>query len=151
MADEKPRYWIPSRRIIPWISRTHVALYKLTGGLVGAKLRGKPGLLLRTTGRKTGQIHTVCLPYLPDGDDKIVVASFAGAPQHPAWYLNLAANPIVTVRDRGRVYTATATTVGGADRPAMWQRVVDDAPWYADYQVLTDREIPLVVLSPAPG
>ncbi len=63
----------PPRWLIPWISRVHVALYKLTAGRIGGKLAGKPGLLLRTIGARTGKAHTVCLPYLPLDGDRVVV------------------------------------------------------------------------------
>jgi deazaflavin-dependent oxidoreductase (nitroreductase family) len=136
----------PPRWSIPWISRTHVALYKLTGGVIGANLAGKPGILVRTIGAKSGKVHTVCLPCVRDGDDRLIVASYAGGPRNPAWYHNLRAHPEIVVRDRRRVFMARAEVVGENDRPRVWQLVVDDAPWYADYQTRTTRLIPVVRL-----
>jgi len=123
-----------------------VAFYKLTSGKVGSDLAGKPGLLLRTTGRRSGKPHTVCLPYLPDENSKVVVASFAGADHHPAWFHNLKANPDVIVRDKRDVYWAKAKVVEGEDRPQLWDKVVNDSPWYGEYQTKTERQIPLVRL-----
>ena len=136
----------PPRWLIPWISRTHVALYKLTSGRVGAKLAGKPGILVRTTGARSGKVHTICLPFLPYEGDRVIVASFGGGPKNPAWYHNLRAHPDVVVRDRGRVFWAHATVVEGDERPAVWDAVVADAPWYATYQTRTTRTIPLIRL-----
>jgi deazaflavin-dependent oxidoreductase (nitroreductase family) len=143
-SEKTPPLWL-----IPWISRTHVALYKLTGGRIGATLAGKPGLLLRTVGRKSGEAHTVCLPFLRVGDDRVIVASYGGGPKNPAWYHNLAdrsANPEVIVRDRGQVFWAVADVLTGDDHAATWALVVDDAPWYGSYQTRTTRQIPLVKL-----
>ncbi len=140
-------YWTPPGWLIPWISRTHVVIYKLTRGKVGGRAAGMPCLLLRTTGRRSGKAHTVCLSYLPDGDSMVIVASFGGADQHPAWYHNLRANPEVTVQDGGRVFTASAQTITGAERERVWEERVASAPRYSHYQERTDREIPLVRLT----
>jgi len=137
----------PPRWLIPWISRAHVVLYKLTSGRVGGTLAGKPGLLLRTIGARTGTAHTVCLPYLPLDGDRVIVASYAGAPRHPAWFFNLRANPEVIVRDRRQVFLADARILEGAEYADVWAAVVADAPWYADYQSRTERRIPLVRLA----
>ena len=81
--------WTPPGWLIPWISRTHVVLYKLSAGKVGSHVDGMPCIVLRTIGRRSGKPHTVCLSYLPDGDSMVVVGSFGGAEHHPAWYHNL--------------------------------------------------------------
>ena len=139
--------WTPPDWLIPWISRTHVVLYKLTTGKIGSHADGMPCILLRTIGRRSGKPHTVCLSYLPDGDSMVVVGSFGGAEFNPAWYHNLQANPEVIVRDRERVFWATAETLTGEEREALWETRIASAPRYARYQERTDREIPLVRLS----
>ena len=144
MDLSRVREWTPPHRLIPWISRTHIVLYRLTRGRVGGHVDGMPCILLRTTGRRSGKPHTVCLSYLPDGDSMIVVGSYGGAEHHPAWYHNLVANPEVVVQNRGRVFPATAETLTGDERAAVWQERVASAPRYARYQQSTDREIPLV-------
>jgi deazaflavin-dependent oxidoreductase (nitroreductase family) len=136
----------PPRWLIPWISRTHVALYKLTSGRIGAKLAGKPGILVRTVGARSGKAHTICLPYIPYEGDRVIVASFGGGPNNPAWYHNLRANPDVAIRDRGRVFWAHASEITGDERARVWAIVVADSPWYAQYQTRTTRTIPLVRL-----
>ena len=147
MSGQSLEDWTPPHWLIPWISRTHVVLYKLSAGKVGGHVAGMPCILLRTIGRRSGKPHTVCLSYLPDGDSMIVVGSYGGGEHHPAWFHNLQANPEAIVRDRERVFWATAETLGGADRDAAWDARIISAPRYAHYQELTDREIPLVRLS----
>ena len=140
-------YRTPPVWLIRWISRTHVAIYKLSRGRVGGRIDGMPCLLLRTVGRRSGRPHTVCLSYLPDGDSMVVVGSFGGADRHPAWYHNLRANPQVIVQEGERVFAATAETITGAEREAVWQARIEGAPRYVHYQQRTDREIPLVRIS----
>ena len=140
-------FWTPPGWLIPWISRTHVVIYKLSRGKVGGRVEGMPCILLRTIGRRSGKPHTVCLSYLPDGDSMVIVGSFGGADRHPAWYHNLRANPEVIVQDGGRVFAATAETITGAERERVWKERVAGAPRYAHYQERTEREIPLVRLS----
>ena len=105
-------------------------------------------LLLTTTGRKTGVARTVPLPYFPHPEGYAVVASFAGNPKNPAWFDNLVANPTVQVQVKARRFQARATPAGPAERPALWSRIVAAAGQYADYQRITPREIPVVVLRP---
>ena len=94
MSDQKAEeFETPERKDIPGITRGHVAAME-------ASVDGEPEevwvmfnmahLLLRTIGRRSGRVHKVALPYWIDTDGSpIVVGSFAGAPKHPAWYLNL--------------------------------------------------------------
>jgi deazaflavin-dependent oxidoreductase (nitroreductase family) len=133
------------------ITRTMVFAYRRTGGLIGGNLRGLPGILMTTTGRRSGEPRTVHLPYIPDGDDLIIVASFAGGPRNPAWYHNLTSHPEVLVQFRRDVFPATATRITGSDLEPMWRLVVEFGPWYADYRSATDRDIPLVRLHRTTG
>jgi deazaflavin-dependent oxidoreductase (nitroreductase family) len=126
----------------------HVALYRLTGGRIGGRVYGAPVLLLTARGRKTGKARTTPLLYLQDGDRLVVVASKGGAPRHPAWFLNLAANPEVTV-ERGRERLAMrAREADDEERARYWPQVVAMYPGYEKYQQKTSRRIPLVVLEP---
>jgi deazaflavin-dependent oxidoreductase (nitroreductase family) len=107
-------------------------------------------VLLRTIGRRSGQEHKVALPtwFDPEGR-RVVVASFAGAAQHPAWYLNLsdrAANPEVRCRVAGGEYWSEPEILDGDEYDRVWALLVADRAWYADYQQRTDRRIPLVRL-----
>ena len=137
----------PPMWLIPWITRTHIAIYKLTNGKLASDMAGFPGILLRTVGRRSEKPHTVCLPYLPDGEDMVVVASYAGGPKHPAWYHNLKAEPNVIIREKAKVFWAKAETVEGEDYKKLWTEMIEKGPWYEGYQEKTDRKIPLVRLS----
>jgi deazaflavin-dependent oxidoreductase (nitroreductase family) len=136
----------PSGRALQLITAAHLRVYRWTGGLIGGEAGGLPTLLLTTTGRKTGMARTVPLPYFAHPEGVVVVASFAGNPKNPAWYENLAANPDVEVQIKARRFRAVASAAGPDERPAIWARVVAAGPMYADYQKVTPREIPVVVL-----
>jgi deazaflavin-dependent oxidoreductase (nitroreductase family) len=126
----------------------HVALFRLTGGRIGGKAFGAPVLLLTARGRKTGRDRTTPLLYLQDGDRLVIVASKGGAPRHPAWFLNLAANPEVTVeRGRERV-PVRAREADDDERARYWPQIVAMYAGYEKYQQKTSRRIPLVVLEP---
>jgi deazaflavin-dependent oxidoreductase (nitroreductase family) len=78
-----------------------------------------------------------------------VVASKGGAPEHPAWYLNLVANPTVKVQVKADKFTAHAHTATAEERAKLWPKMVEIYGPYADYQKKTDRQIPVVVLKRA--
>jgi F420H(2)-dependent quinone reductase len=133
------------------VLRVHEALYKATDGRVGHGMIGVPCLLLRTTGRKSGQTRTISLVYARDGDDYVVVASKGGADENPAWLLNLRANPDVEVQVGRKRQKARAREVTSADPDyqRLWKLVNDNNRGrYDGYQKLTQREIPLAVLTP---
>ena len=133
-------------KVAKFLATQHVKMYRMTGGrFVGNP--GAPSLLLTTTGRKSGEPRTTALFYLPDGDRQILVASYAGDVRNPQWYLNLAANPTVTVQVGKNVRTTTATLVTGPERAALWPRLTENWPGYQDYQNRTERELPVVVLN----
>ena len=91
------------------------------------------------------------LPYFPHPEGFAVVASFAGGPKNPAWYDNLIEHPEVEVQIKARRFRAIATTAGPDERPAIWARIVAEAPLYADYPKITTREIPVVILREITG
>jgi deazaflavin-dependent oxidoreductase (nitroreductase family) len=104
---------------------------------------------LITTGRKTGQEHEVTIYAFPDGDDLVVVGSYAGRPRDPDWAANLKANPSAKVR-RGQDWVEHhVREVDGPERERLWAIVVEAFPMYETYQRRTDRVIPLFVLEPA--
>lgn len=138
-----------------WI-KNHVARYIATNGADGylwdASLGGGKGmiatLLLTTVGRKSGRVLTLPLIFGRSGTDYVVVASKGGAPAHPAWYLNLQANPKVQLQVKAEKLTALAHTADAAERAVLWPKMVEIYAPYADYQVKTQRQIPVVVLRP---
>ena len=134
------------RIVIKAIATLHRFMYRVSGGKLGKSFFGSPILLLTTTGRRTGRPRTWPLTYLPEGDRLIIIASNGGQLNHPAWYLNLRANPRVSVQLGDRVHTMVAQTTEGGERARLWSRVVEEYPVYAEYQSKTDRQIPVVVL-----
>jgi deazaflavin-dependent oxidoreductase (nitroreductase family) len=131
------------------LSTFHRVIYQATGGLLGRRLVGNDMLLLTTRGRRTGEPHTVPLLYLRDGGRLLVVASYGGRDRHPAWYLNLIADPAVTAKVGATTTPFIARTVSAPERRSWWPRVVAAYHDYAVYQERTEREIPLVFLEPA--
>lgn len=124
-------------------------LYRLTSGRVGGRfLRGAPVCLLTVRGRKTGAPRTVALLYLTDGDDVIVVGSLGGMSKHPLWYLNLRANPDVTLQIGATERAMTARRVSDEEKAALWPRLTAMYRDFDDYQGRTTRNIPVIRLSP---
>lgn len=104
-------------------------------------------LLLTTTGRRTGVRRTTPIWFERDADDLIVIASNMAAPQHPAWYLNLTANPAVVVEVGDDQFDAAAATLIGERRERVWSRLKSAYPFLADFEASTTRTIPVVTLS----
>jgi deazaflavin-dependent oxidoreductase (nitroreductase family) len=125
----------------------HVRVYRETGGARGYNWRGTKILLLTTTGRKSGEERTTPLIHGRDGDRWVVIASKGGAPDHPAWYKNLEANPEATIEVEDDRVPVVATTAEGDERGRLWSLLTESWPAYDDYQGKTDREIPVVVLT----
>jgi deazaflavin-dependent oxidoreductase (nitroreductase family) len=145
-----------TRRIIKVMANANVWLYRRTGGRIGGTWRvgaafrnPVPICLLEHRGRKTGKLRTTPLVYLEDGERIIVVASQAGRPEHPMWYLNLLADPDVTVQVGSRRRRMHARVADEAERALLWPGLVDLYADYDSYQSWTDRVIPVVVLDPA--
>ena len=132
------------------LTALNVWLYRRTRGRLGGRFDGAPVLLLHHVGRKTGQRRVNPLLYMPDGENMVIVASWGGAPHHPAWFLNLKANPETEVEVRGRRIPVRAEVASPEERKRLWPRLVDLYPGYANYQARTEREIPLVILRRLP-
>jgi len=128
----------------------HVAQYEATGGAVGYLWNDATCLILTTKGEKTGKERKYALICGFDGDDCVVVASYAGAPEHPQWYRNLVAHPEVTVQVRAERFPAVAHTAQGTERDRLWKLMTDVWPNYDVYTTRTTREIPVVVLRRTP-
>ena len=133
------------RELPEWI-REHMDKYLATNGEDGHIWRGVPTLLLTTTGRKSGEPLQLPLIYGEDNGRYLVVASKGGAPDHPAWYKNLATNPGVEVQVKADRFKARARTAGPDEKPALWQKMAAIWPAYNEYQEKTGRDIPVVIL-----
>jgi deazaflavin-dependent oxidoreductase (nitroreductase family) len=142
--------------VMKYAAKAQAKVFALTGGRVGSTWRigagfGKPvpTLLLEHRGRRSGRLFTTPLLYLRSGEDVIVVASQGGLPRHPQWYFNLRAHPETRIHLRGRRgLPVTARVAGPEERDALWPRLVELYADFAKYQAWTEREIPVVVLSP---
>lgn len=128
----------------------HVRVYRGTGGERGYRWkRDTTILLLTTTGRRSGEPRTQPLIYAEDDGRYVIVASKGGAPEHPAWYLNLQEDPQAELQVRDEVFPARARDAAGDERARLWEKMVAEWPDYDDYQRRTDREIPVVILERA--
>ncbi|MFJ5723238.1 nitroreductase family deazaflavin-dependent oxidoreductase [Streptomyces sp. NPDC093149] len=133
-----------------WV-RDQVELFESSGGTEGTTLRGLPVIILTTRGARSGKIRKTPLMRVEHDGTYAVVASQGGAPKHPVWYHNLVADPRVELQDGPVRQDMNAREVTGEEKAAWWQRAVDAFPDYADYQLKTDRQIPVFVLEPAAG
>ena len=133
---------------VKWLSTLHRHVFGATGGRVGHRLVDNDMLLLTTTGRTTGEEHTIPLLYLTDGGDLVVIASYGGRKDHPHWYRNLVARPLVSAQIGSRSTAFEAATMDAPDRDEWWPRIVKAYSQYAEYQSRTTREIPVVRLTP---
>jgi len=133
-----------------WV-RDQVELYERTGGREGNTLphRTEPVVVYTTRGAKSGKIRKNPLMKVEHDGVYAMVASQGGAPKHPTWYFNVTAHPDeVTVQDGDRVWDGVAREVTGEEKAQWWERAVAAFPDYAEYQVKTDREIPVVIVEP---
>jgi F420H(2)-dependent quinone reductase len=130
--------------------RAAVSLYRLTGGAIGGRVGPEPVLLLTTTGRKSGQRHTVPVSYFEDGSTLFVIASNAGRENHPAWYLNLSAHPRAEIEIKRSRRQVTARTATPEEREHLLAYVATQNP-RRNEQTPTTRQIPVVILDPAAG
>ncbi len=124
----------------------HVKRYRQTDGAEGHDWQGTTVLILTTTGRRSGEERSTPLIYGKHDDDYVVVASKGGADEDPAWYLNLSAEPEVTVQVRGDRFKARARTASADEKPGLWKMMTDRWSPYDAYQLKTNRDIPVVVL-----
>lgn len=140
----KPGTWLArvfAARVDPW-------LIEKSNGKVATGI-GFPTLNLTTTGRKSGEPRTTTLLYFTRGDDVVLVASSFGRDAHPAWYLNLAADPHAQLLCRGYRGEFVARETDGAERDELFALADRLYGGYSLYQAGTERKIPVMVLSPA--
>src|SRR5690606_9800433 len=122
----------------PWAKvAEQVARYESSGGTDGAELDGVPCVVLWTRGRRTGTVRKSPLIRVRAGDRYAVVASMGGAPKHPTWYLNLLADPHVTLQDGPDVTDFSARVAHDDERSAWWALASEVWPSYDDYQAKT--------------
>ena len=125
---------------------THIFIYRITGGRLGATLAGIDHLLLTTTGRKTGKSRTIPIACMQHEGNLLIVGSNNGQDHHPAWYLNLVSNPEVTVRFRSQCKSTVAQTATPEQREKLWPLLTRYNRMFARYEKRTSRQIPVVIL-----
>lgn len=129
--------------------KVHQWLYETSDGRIGAVLGGRPMLLLRTVGRKTGAPRTAALLYVRDGDNYAVIGSKGGAPNHPGWYYNLRAQPDVEIQVGRERIPVRARIAEGDERARIWKNADEvNEGQYSVYQTRTARKIAVFVLEP---
>ncbi|MFF3854859.1 nitroreductase family deazaflavin-dependent oxidoreductase [Micromonospora sp. NPDC002575] len=133
---------------VDWVA-DHVRRYVATDGADGGTFHGYDALLVTTRGRRSGQLRRTALIYGRDDDRVVLVASNGGSATHPAWYLNLVADPEVKIQIGAERFRGRARTASTQERPRLWELMTNVFPTYAKYQRDTDREIPVVVVERA--
>jgi deazaflavin-dependent oxidoreductase (nitroreductase family) len=134
-----------------FMSRMQTSMFRRQRG--GRTQGGVPALLLETIGARTGEVRRAMLGYLEDGPDAwLITASLAGTARNPGWLHNLGKTPTATIEfGDGRRVRVTATTLAGPEREAAWRRIETEAPEYAKYPGITDRQIAVLRLAALPA
>ncbi|MCC6269712.1 MAG: nitroreductase family deazaflavin-dependent oxidoreductase [Microbacteriaceae bacterium] len=130
-----------------WIA-AHIKEFDEPSGSGWPTQGGAPLLLLTTKGAKSGLWRRTVLIYGEDAGRFLIVASKGGAPKAPGWFANLSANPEVYLQVEDRKFKAIASTATMDEKPKLWDEMVSIWPDYANYQKKTERDIPVVVLTP---
>ncbi len=138
----------PPRWLLKFISRTHVALNRASGGRLFNTFAGDDVCFVTMLGAKSGKWLTMPLMYVPYREGVLLVASLGGAPKNPVWYNSVLKNPDIEVRHRGRRMKLRARLATAEEKPALWP--ICDASYapYADYRARTARDIPIFICEP---
>jgi len=147
MATQAPEK-LPPRWVLKLVSRAHILLNRLTFGRMFNTLGGDEVCFVTMTGAKSGRRITMPLMFVPHGESVLLVASQGGAPKNPVWYYNIAKNPDIEVRHRGRHMKLRARQATAEEKASLWP--VCDAAYapFVDYRARTDRDIPIFVCEP---
>ena len=130
-----------------WV-RDQVAEYEASAGARANTLRdtGLPIVIFTTRGNRSGKVRKTPVMRVECNGEYALVASKGGAPNHPVWYYNLLANPDdVMLQDGPETFDVVVRQISGDERAAWWERSVAAYPPYAEYQLKTEREIPVFV------
>ena len=127
-----------------YFGRVHGLLYRMSGGRFGDRMGWIKVALVETVGRKSGKRRTAPIACYPYRDSVVVSASNSGQESHPAWYLNMQANPEVSVQLGRERYRAVAEEVPDEEREALWKTIVEMNKHQGEYLAKVERKIPLV-------
>jgi len=122
--------------------------FRANDGKVGGRFEGKTLLLLHTTGAKTEKERVNPVAYVRDGENYVVIASKGGAPDNPDWYHNILAHPHLTVEVGTETFDVEAQVTEDPERTRLYNKMVEMMPGFDDYRQKTEREIPVIVLTP---
>jgi deazaflavin-dependent oxidoreductase (nitroreductase family) len=136
----------PRHPVLKLATHVHSSLFRATGGRFGRNIRGAPVLVLETLGRKSGKLRSVPLLFVEDNGDWVVMASSGGDPRHPAWFMNLEAEPHATVITEAGRQSVAATVTDGDERERLFGRLAGIYRGFESYRDRTTREIPVVRL-----
>ncbi len=134
-------------RLLKAMFKTHAEVYERSGGRIGAWF-GLPTLLLTVIGRKSGQLYSTPLVYFEDKGSYVVVGSDGAARRDPQWWRNLAVNPKGSIRVGRKQLDIEAHLASGEERERLWELGKGVNPMWSKYQERTERELPVVVLTP---
>ena len=132
---------------VEWVRR-QVQQYESTGGAEGGTMKDRPVIILTSLGAKSGKIRKTPLMRVEHDGQYAVVASMGGAPQNPTWYANLKAHPFVELQDGADRRDYAVRELSGEDKQIWWERAIQAWPDYQSYQQQTDRDIPVLLLTP---
>ena len=130
-----------------WVA-DQLAAIDAAGDTRAADIQGMSIVVYTVRGKRSGTLRRVPLMRVTDGTAYAAVASKGGAPQHPAWYHSMTANPRVDLQDGTQTRPFVVRELSGDERAAWWERCVAAFPPYADYQKNTDRQIPVLLAEP---
>ena len=147
MPKSPPRF-TNSDFFVKWMSRVNTWIYRRSNGKLGGTVQKAPVALLTTTGRKTGEPRVSPLLYMREGDRVILVASYGGRDKNPLWYLNLKADPKVSVQIKDEVLQLRARDATAEESKEYWPKLEAMYPTFLDYKSWTDRVLPVVICEP---
>ena len=162
MSDAKTELQIPARgtrgarlstalfRLLKPLANGQVTRYRKNAGAEPPKFRGFPTVVLTTVGAKTGAERSSVLGGFKQGDGTwLIVASMGGAPTHPQWFINMCKQPAKVWLEIGnRKLQVRPELLKGAEYEAAYARIAAESPGYGKYRLQTDREIPVIRLTP---
>ncbi|MDP3890545.1 nitroreductase family deazaflavin-dependent oxidoreductase [Nocardioides sp.] len=128
-----------------WV-REQVAAYEASGGAEGNTIMGRPIVVVTSRGARSGKLRKNPVMRVEHNGVYAAVASKGGAPDHPEWYHNLLAEPVVDLQDGPEPHEYVAREISGEEREVWWERAVEAFPPYAEYAEKTDRLIPVLLL-----
>lgn len=133
-----------------FMNLVHRSVRTISFGRVGNTLGSMPVVELHAVGRNSGKARTTMLTTpLQEDASYVIVASKGGDDRDPEWYLNIVANPDVSlvIGDGTRV-DVTARTATADEKAELWPKIVDAYKGYAGYAEKTSRDIPVVICEP---